>query len=503
MRGTINGLDPAVSPDGRELAFVQLSDVKVLAFEGGPIRTLTQAIWPRWGPDGHIYATVPTGTVRVPVTGGPPDTLTRLTGDEASHWIMDFLPGGSTALLEVDLPGGVAEARALDLTTGEMKPLGFGFEPRYADSGHLVTLVDGTLMAAPFDPKAVEVLGPAVALVDGVGTYGMSRTGNLLSATGGAGGDIDDTELVWVTRSGMATPVQEGWAFDRGPGGNFGWSLSLDGTRVALRRETAGNQDVWVKDLPEGPLRRLTFDEAEQREPWWSPDGQTVMFSCCVLGDRNVWSRPADGTGSGTLVHDDERSLAQGRWSPVGEWLVFRSAAVAPDEGQRDIMGFRPGVDSAAISLVATEYQEHAPAVSPDGRWLAYSSDETGRHEVFVRPFPDVESGKQQVSLEGGIAPRWAYSGRELFYLNPGSVELVAVSIETEPDFRVLSQEALFSVPEGTLLSPSVNFYDVAPGDERFLMGRAFQAGGAEGSGGPSLVLVQNFFEELKARVVR
>ena len=151
--------------------------------------------------------------------------------------------------------------------------------------------------------------------------------------------------------------------------------------------------------------------------------------------------------------------------------------------------------------VATTEYAEHALAVSPDGRWLAYSSDETGRDEVFVRPFPDVESGKQQVSTEGGMAPCWAHNGRELFYVN-GSRGFVAASFETDPGFRVLGQETLFTIPSGYLLDVSVNFYDVAPDDERFLMGRNFQVDGAEdGDGGPTLVLVRNFFEELKERV--
>ena len=500
VRGTIGAVTPSVSPDGRELAFSQGFEIKVLAFEGGPIRTLTTGDWPRWGPDGYIYASVAGGSVRVPVTGGPADTVTQFTGDDADHIIFDFLPGGESALLHVGLPAGEFETRAVDLATGETKPLMFGAEPLYASTGHLVAWVDGTLMAAPFDPKAVELLGPAVALVDGVGSYAMSRTGSLVYMTGAVGGEVDDTELVWMTRSGGATPLQPGWAFDRG-GTNSGWSLSPEGARVALRRRTEGNNDIWIKELPAGPLRRLTFDEGEQREPWWTADGQTVMYSSGELGDRTVWSRPADGTGVATLVHDDERSLGQGTWSPDGEWLVFRTMAVAPNEGTRDIVTLRPGADSVVIPLVATEYAEHAPAVSPDGRWLAYSSNETGRDEVFVRPFPDVESGKQQISTEGGIAPRWAHSGRELFYVD-GSQGFVAASIETDAGFRILGQETLFTIPSGYLLGAGLNFYDVAPDDERFLMGRNYQGDEAEdGGGGPTLVLVRNFFEELKERV--
>ena len=299
------------------------------------------------------------------------------------------------------------------------------------------------------DPKTVELLGPAVALMDGVASFHMSQAGELVYLTGAGGGGGEDTELVWITRSGAVTRLQDGWAFNRG-GGNYGWALSPDGTKVALRIRTDGNADIWIKDLPDGPLRRLTFDEGEQREPWWSPDGQTVMYSSGVFGDRNIWSRSADGTGQATLVHDDERSFAQGTWSPDGEWLVYRTAHLTPDEGLRDIFAIRPGVDTVSTALLTTEYQEHAPAVSPDGRWLAYTSNETGRDEVFVRPFPDVESGKQQVTTEGGIAPLWADSGVELFYVKGN--EFVVAAIELEGGFRVLGQETPVQHPRGSPL---------------------------------------------------
>ena len=379
------------------------------------------------------------------------------------------------------------ETLAVDLATGELARLMFGASPRYASSGHLVAWVDGTIMAAPFDPKTVELLGPAVALMDGVASFHMSQAGELVYLTGAGGGGGEDTELVWITRSGAVTRLQDGWAFNRG-GGNYGWALSPDGTKVALRIRTDGNADIWIKDLPDGPLRRLTFDEGEQREPWWSPDGQTVMYSSGVFGDRNIWSRSADGTGQATLVHD-------------GEWLVYRTAHLTPDEGLRDIFAIRPGVDTVSTALLTTEYQEHAPAVSPDGRWLAYTSNETGRDEVFVRPFPDVESGKQQVTTEGGIAPLWADSGVELFYVKGN--EFVVAAIALEGGFRVLGQETLCSIPAGVLsTNGNVNFYDVAPGAERFLMGRQYQAGVGEDEG-PKMILVQNFSEELRARVPR
>jgi serine/threonine-protein kinase len=177
IRGTEGGAQPAISADGRQLAFVQGDDVKVLDLDGGPVRTVaTGGIYPRWGPDGYVYFRAPTGVLRVPATGGPPEPVTELAEGEATHWISDLLPGGEGALMRVGLTGGEAEIRGLNLATGEMTPLTPGAWPRYAATGHLVFLTavtgGGTLMAAPFDPGAMEITGPAVPIMEGVIQWG-------------------------------------------------------------------------------------------------------------------------------------------------------------------------------------------------------------------------------------------------------------------------------------------------------------------------------------------
>jgi len=348
-------------------------------------------------------------------------------------------------------------------------------------------------MAAPFDPKAMEITGPSVPMVDGVTQYALSGTGDLVYTTGAGGIDL---ELVWVTREGAVTPV--GWAFASGGGPNYHtWRLSPDGTQVALRALTESNPDIWVKTLPDGPPRRLTFDEGNDATPWWTPDGGTVTY----LSGGNVWSTSADGTGEPTLLFDGERDFRNGLWSPDGEWLVLRTTAGvsgAVDQGDRDIVGLRPGTDSVPIALAATVgFSENGPALSPDGRWLAYASTETGRYEVWVRPFPEVESGKYLVSANGGVQPRWG-SSSELFYVTPDR-NLVAVQIDTGSDFRVVATETLFTVPTDIYLGVAADPYDVASDGQRFLMARLYSSG-PEGAG-PTYVLVQNFFEELKERV--
>ena len=165
----------------------------------------------------------------------------------------------------------------------------------------------------------------------------------------------------------------------------------------------------------------------------------------------------------------------------------------------RDIVGLRPGVDTAVVSLVVSdEFTEWGPALSPDGRWLAYSSDETGREEVYVRPFPDVDSSRDQVSVGGGSNPRWAHGGGELFYFDEDG-RFISASFQTEPDFRVLTRETLFTLgPEYLLGDGGADYYDVAPDDQRFLLGRLADEPDA-GPGG--YVIVLNFFEQLRRLV--
>ncbi len=198
---------------------------------------------------------------------------------------------------------------------------------------------------------------------------------------------------------------------------------------------------------------------------------------------------------------DDVRSFSQGSWSADGEWLVLRAAATEEmGFGLRDILAFRPGVDSAAVPLVASpEFAEGEPALSPDGRWLAYSSDETGRREVFVRPFPNVDS-RVTVSTDGGLGPLWAHSERELFFVDE---ELALVAVQFDPDTgQVLGRETLFALPPGYAIGiAGNNFYDITSDDERFLMVRAYE-GDADAEGpATEVIVVENFFEELKERV--
>ncbi len=216
-------------------------------------------------------------------------------------------------------------------------------------------------------------------------------------------------------------------------------------------------------------------------------------------GNYDVWRRRADGTGAPELLLDDERTLLQGRRSLDGEWMVLRAGLLSGPSGERDIVGFRPAEDGATVPLIATaEFAEQDPALSPDGRWLAYTSDLSGRNEVYVSPFPNVDSGRVPVSTEGGFGPRWAHSGRELFFVDADR-RLVAAEVETASGFGVLERETLFALGSEYFVIEGADFYDIAPDDQRFLMARL--ASGLWGSADDRFILVTNWFEELKERV--
>ena len=445
---------------------------------------------------------------QIPEDGGEP--LVVFTPEEGAgtpSWLQG-LPGGRGALVATCGPAIATCDDNLELYVVDLRDLSSELimegvlRAWYAPTGHLVYVqLDGAVFAAPFDLGALAITGGAIPLFDGVSAT-TARAQMQLAADGTllyveAAPRVNEREFVWVTRSGQATLVEGGWSFRDGADPTEAWSLSPDGMRLALRAETEAGYDIWIKQLPNGPLSRLTFYEGMDTRPRWVPDGGSVTFLSDRSGNYDVWSQRADGTGEPQVLFDGGSFLlnGQGFWSPAGEWLVLRPAA--PGSGSRDILALRPGVDSVPLPLLTEEYHEQAPALSPDGRWLAYVSTETGSPEVFVRPFPDVDSGKWQVSTDGGIMPLWAHSGRELFYVD-GSRGLVAVQVETDPSFQVGAKEILFTLPPGYRTIPVSSLFDITPDDQRFLMVREV---GSDENSTNSIILVTNFFEELKARV--
>jgi len=490
---------PSVSPGGGEVVFMRGPSLVIASLETRAERTLAQGAAPRWDEDGFVYFTSTSRRelMRVPASGGAVETVLEQEGEFGTVVFGGTLPGGGAFLYGWQRPPSAAELRVFDRSTGESTVLTTEIDyVAYVDP-YLLILRGGDLLAAPFDAGTRALTGPWVMLLEGVSAFSASEDGTLLYVTGAVSGRPPNTEFAWVTRTGDVEPVEAGWTFDRGSA-NYGWSLSPDGSHIALRRWVDGNDDIWIKDLPDGPLRRITVDERADWVPMWAGGNERIVYLSGTPGDLSLWQVNADGTGTPELLVDPPVGVAQGTVSSDGTWIVLRVGAVQEASGERDLVTFRPGVDSTLVPLVATpSFAEQGPALSPDGRWLAYTSDETGRAEVFVRPFPDVDSGKSQISTGGGISPLWAHGRSEIYYVD-ASRDVIALSYQTEPAFRVTDRSVLFSLPEGALVAAANNSISLSPDDQRFLIGMDYVAPSEQT---PTFVLVENFLEELRRRV--
>ena len=259
---------------------------------------------------------------------------------------------------------------------------------------------------------------------------------------------------------------------------------------------TDAGDNIWVKELPRGPLSRVSYDPNPDFRPRWTADGRAILFPS-LRAVPGVYQHRADGAGKDSLLLSgviDEAAL-----SPNGKWLVFREGSSDAGPGGRDIKGMRLGADTARVSVITTSFDEEAIALSPNGQWIAYQSDETGRTEVFVRSFPNTDSLKRQVSNGGGAAPLWSHDGRELFYLSAGK-DMMAARVSTGTSTSVTRSVTLFHVPD-ELLGVDYLFYtpwDVAA-DGRFIMARLRR----RESAGSTVVIAENWLTELKARMKR
>jgi Tol biopolymer transport system component len=342
------------------------------------------------------------------------------------------------------------------------------------------------------------VVQQGVSIIDGAfPLVSLARDGTMVFRQGATGSLFGRYELVWVDRDGRETPVDPDWPFAHVFfGGNAGWALSPDGTRLAVGRNTESGDDIWVKQLPAGPALRVTFDSGAEFRPRWMPDGRSVVFGSVRDSARGLHRRNADGTGTDQLLLAGD--IYEAAVSRDGRWLVARAGGQIGAAGARDIGIMRLGTDTALTPLLATQYDESEVALSPDGRWLAYVSDETGRPEVFLRPFPEVDDAKFQVSLNGAQSPLWSRDGTELFYLGLDRT-LTAVAVAPRPDPKLGERRALFKL-DRDFYPPGREYYtpfDVAP-DGRFLMARRQRT--RDGLQAP-LLLTTNWFSVLRQQL--
>jgi Tol biopolymer transport system component/predicted Ser/Thr protein kinase len=504
--GTEGAINPFFSPDGQWVGFFAGRKLKKVSVSGGAALNLVDALQPQgasWGSQGTIAFgqrnIAP--LLQMPDSGGTPQPLTRLEKGEQSHRWPEFLPGGKAVLFASG--AGVTNWASPKIAvqsfgTGERRNLfQGGTQPRYAPSGHLVYAQGGSLMAVPFDPQRLVVTGAAVPVVEGVlqspttgaAQYSFSATGSLVYASGGL--QSNQRRLVWVDRKGVEQVLPAPTHSYRSP------RLSPDGRRVAATIEES-ESNIWLYDLARETLTRLTFQGSYNLMGAWTPDGKRIAFESDKEEPPNIFWQLADGSGGLERLTSSEYIQAPNSWSPDGQLMAFFE--ITPTTGY-DIWVLRLGDPSAgqgqvrkAQPFLQTSFAESVPQFSPDGRWLAYISDESGRFEIYVQPYPG-PGGKWQISTEGGTEPVWNHNGRELFYRSGD--KMMAVDIATQPSFAAGKPRMLF---EGQYVPTPATIpnYDVSPDGQRFLMLKPIE----QAQAAPTQInVVLNWFEELKRRV--
>ena len=358
--------------------------------------------------------------------------------------------------------------------------------------------VGNTLRAVGFDPTAGTVIGNPVPVVEdvtmgatGAANFSLALDGSLVYLTGAGAGAGAQRSLVWVDREGREEPLDARLRpYD-------GLSISPDGAQVAVGVDDPDGGDVWLHDLERGTETRLTTDPALDASPLWTPDGERVVFESVRDGQPALFQKLADTPEDAerlVTASDDSTTIQPTSWAADGQTLLFWEAgARPPDIGLVSMEG-----DRTTKLLLDTEFSEAAPAVSPDGGWIAYHSNETGQLEVYVQRFPML-GGRQIISTDGGQQPLWSLDGRELFYRAPSGMMVVPV-LDTEPVFRPGSAEVLFETQY--YFNRSTRTYDIHTDGQRFLMVKdAARSDDSGTSVQPQIVLVQNWSEELQRLV--
>jgi serine/threonine-protein kinase len=522
IRGADDAYNPFFSPDGEWVGFFTASGpagrLKKVALRGGPPLTLAETIVPEgtWTSDNAIIFTrsVDFGWTlfKMPAAGGTPTKL--LTPDrskqEFRYGFPEMLPGGKALLFSVavgDTGFDNAHTAVLSLETGASQTVvEQGYHARYA-SGYLIYMLGDAMMAVPFDITRLRTTGPPVSIVPGVrGRIATAEAGFAASSTGvlvyapGTTTPALGRRLVWVDRKGREEPI------GAPPRAYVSPRLSPDGSRVAVDIRDEQN-DIWIWNLARQNLTRLTFNPGFDGSPVWALDGKRLFFaSAATDGTGHVFTQSADGTGRAEQLTQGVVRQAPMGVSPDGKYLLM--GELNPKTSDIATLSL---ADRHVTSLLHTPFSESNPDVSPDGRWMAYDSNESGTTQVYVRPFPNVDAGRWQVSTDGGTRPVWSRSGRELFYVTgaEGSGvlampradqrqrQMMVVPIQTGTTFSPGNPQVLFAGPYFAPNGYPGRTYDVSADGQRFLMIKLETAETA-GSTGPPFVVVLNWTEELK-----
>jgi serine/threonine-protein kinase len=503
LPGTSGGFAPFFSPDGMSIGFFSHVDagtvMKVVPVTGGLARTLVRDSVAdygggSWADDDQIYFTSSArNLVRVSAAGG---AMSLVAGHDSSYSAeLDFpdaLPGGHHVLVMIWKGSiGSNHVGVVDTRTGTVTDLAAGSFIRYVAPGYVaIGTVDGSVLGARFDPKRGRLLGAPTLMLQGVqqegsnGTvqFGVSRTGLLVyERTQDA-----NSGLTWVDRTGKQSPV------DTSMNGLLqNVALSPDGSRIAVARSQGGELQVWVKQLANKTFTRLSFGVTNADRPVWTADGQRVAFLATKNNVRTAWSARADGSGDIQPASPPGIPLDEIAFDPDGRYTLFRSEGGS--EGTRRLMVMENGRDTLPRTLIRSPADNYAMSLSPDGKWLAYVSRESGQEDVYVRPFPAVDSARYSISVGGGSEPTWRRDGTELYFRNARG-DLYVTPVTTGARFDHAEPILLFNAP-GLAQQEYFRAYDVAPDGQRFLM---VSSGGDDA---PELNVIFNWRNDLQRLV--
>ena len=458
---------PFFSPDSQWVAFFDAGKLKKVPIAGGSAVTLADAPTPRggtWCADGSIvFAPISRGGLaRIPAAGGSPQALTTLdrARGETSHRQPSFVPESNSVLFVADTTSDLSvQTVSLDSKQVEVIQGGDAAYPRYVPTGHLTYQVDRRLVAAPFDPATLQVRGPAVTVVEGVEFYSFSASGTLVFAPADSSNtNIRASTLVWVDRNGRVTPLPPPVSTYEHP------RLSADARTIVVARNEPSDRHVWKYDIGRDTLVKLTF-ESSNDWPVWSADGRKIFYGSNRAGTQyDIVARPVDGSGPEEVVLSRPLTQLPRAAAPSGDTLVFEETY--PDRPNTLWRMPLPPGSSEPRPLLGPGNGEMMPAFSPDGRWIAYVSPQSGRAEIHVRSSTG-EGSTWQVSSSGGVEPVWASGGRELLYRADDKMMTVGVSLGATPVFakpRVLFEGSyIFGSTEGQA-------FDVTRDGQRFLM---------------------------------
>ncbi len=472
------GPGPSFSPDGRWVAFTDGRLKRVSRDGGAPVVLSDSSIRgpTAWLDNGTIVSMATGGEAlyATPSSGGT--TRRVLTADSTGATFGDIsaIPGEDAVLVSTSNYG----VLALDLETGKTQRVQQGALSAWAVGPWLlyVDARDGALLGAPFDRGRLAVTGAPVTLIDSIqsNSYPQANpTGDIRIGADGTVLYVRESPLAGPTGLRLARVSLDGSAtlLDTKQtlpiAGLGGLDLSPDGRQVAvsLADTSSGGSNIYIVDLAGGPSTRLTFTGSTNIRPEWSPDGKRVMYVSDAGGrELRLWAQPAGGGGAATLL-TGIRGVFGGLWSPDQRWIVYRTEPSTT--GNRDIMAVRSTGDTTPVPLAATPAAELGPAISPDGHWLAYSSDRSGAQQVYVQPFPKAGGKIWQVSSGVGFAPQWSHDGKRIFYQDFKN-RMLAADVSTSPTFRVVRTQVLFSGPYFSY--EYYHEYAVAPDDKHFVM---------------------------------